>query len=431
MEDTLLFDALIILFLTACSAFFSGSETALTAVSRARMYHLISEGNRRAKLVMDLREKKELLIGTILLGNTLVNILSSAIATTVFIALFGDHWGPIYAAASMTVLILICGEVLPKTLAFERAEGFALAVAPMVNFLIKALLPITLTLKWVVDHLIKLLHLQKTKGGPNQFSGFDMLRGSIEMQAQEGSIVKQDLDMLSGILDLQEVPLEDIMIHRTQVELLSLDQPIESLVDHAIQSGHSRLPLYEGNPTNIVGVLHVKNLLRALRDHEALDSGALRALAHDPWFVPATTTLHEQLLAFRAQKQHFAFVVDEYGAWLGIVTLEDILEEIVGDIDDEHDHDANPDIVPQTDGSWLVTGSVTIRELNRALDWDLPDDDASTIAGLVIHEAGRIPQLGEIFMLPNAIRAKVRAKKGSQITQLRVHPPAPEATPKA
>ena len=420
METALLLSLPAIVVLLALSGLFSGSETALTAASPARIHLLERRGNKRARLVGRLIADNERLIGAILLGNNFVNILASALATSVLIGLVGDA-GVAYATVIMTALVLIFAEVLPKTYAIGRADRTALMVAPVVRFLVVVLSPITKAVQVVVRAMLRVLGAD-VREGRALLSASDELRGVIELQGRDGEIVKHERDMLASILDLAEVEVSEIMVHRKTMEMIEADQPPSRIVDQVLASSHTRLPLWRGEPENIIGILHAKDLLRATQAHSGdIDKLNIAALAAKPWFVPETTTLRTQLNAFLRQHTHFALVVDEYGALMGLVTLEDILEEIVGEISDEFD-------VPvtgtrrQPDGSYLVKGTVTIRDLNRQFDWRLPDDEAATIAGLVIHEARVIPETGQTFTFHD-FKFEVLRRHRNQITMLKITPP--------
>ena len=415
--STLTLDLLILFFLLLCSAFFSGSETALTAVSRARMFALMKEGARRAKLVMDLREKKDVLISTLLLGNTFVNIAAASLATVVGVHLAGEEYGAVYATVLTTLMVLIFSEVLPKTVAIHHSERFSLAIAPLLKGIITLLWPITWLVQRVVRGVLRLfgVNLENVK---SMMSATEAIRGAIAMHHHEGEVEKDDRDMLGSILDLSDYTISDIMIHRSQVESIDIGLDPETVIAQAIASNHSRIPLWKDNPENIVGVLHFKDLLRLVRAQKiGITREMIRRIAHKPWFVPETTTLDDQLDAFRRERKHFACVVDEYGAWLGVVTLEDIIEEIVGEIDDEHDPLAIAEIMPFGERAFKVAGTVTIRDINRQLDWDLPDENAATVAGLVLHEARVIPDVHAVFEF-FGYRFTIVEKRVNQITQL-------------
>ena len=419
--STTTIEILVILLLMLLSAFFSGSETALTAVNRARMFALMQDGVRRAKLVIALREEKELLISTLLLGNTFVNIAAASLATIVGIRLAGAEYGPIYATIAITLLVLIFSEVLPKTIAIHHAERFSLLVAPVVNLVFRILSPLTWIVQKIVRGVLSIfgVDLSNVQG---LVTATDSLRGTIEMHHHEGEMVKQDRDMLGSILDLNERVLTEIMIHRSQVESIDIGLDPENIIAAAIASNHSRIPLWKDHQENIIGVLHFKDLLRLVRAQKiGVTREMIRRIAQKPWFVPETTKLDDQLAAFQNQRRHFACVVDEYGAWLGIVTLEDIIEEIVGEIDDEHDPLSIAEVMPYGEHAFRVAGTVTVRDINRQLDWDLPDNRAATVAGLVLHQARVIPDVGAVFEF-FGYRFTIAEKRANQITQLLIEP---------
>jgi Mg2+/Co2+ transporter CorB len=409
----------VVLFCLLLSAFFAGSETALTASSRASMARLEKQGNKRAAIVNRLLESRERLIGALLLGNNAVNIAASALATGILLVWFGKA-GVFYATVGMTTVIVIFSEVLPKTAAFNAPDRLALLAARPMQVVVKLLGPVLMGIEALVRWLLRFVGMHV--GDDQQvLSAREELRGAVDLFHREGGVEKLDRDMFGGVLDLRELALSDVMVHRTNMISLNADEPAEELVDAVIASPVTRLPLWRGNPENIVGVLHVKDLLRALH---ALDGDAskvdINALMTPPWFVPDTRLVSEQLKAFRRRKTPFALVVDEYGEVEGLVTLEDILEEIVGDITDEHDVTV-PGVRRQPDGSVNVDGAVSIRDLNRVMDWNLPDEEATTIAGLVIHEARSIPEVGQSFTF-HGFRFRVLRRARNRITALRIQP---------
>ena len=406
-----------ILGLLVVSAFFSGSETALTAASRAKMHALEQDGNRRARTVNYLLQIRERFIGAILLGNSLANIAASALATSLFLTLFGER-GVAYATVVMTVLVVLFAEVLPKTYAIINADRMALFVAPLVRFIVALLAPVTATMQWIVRHTLRLFGAN-VSDEIEVLSAHEEIRGAIELHHKEGGVRKLDRDMLGGVLDLRELTVSDITVHRTNMDAIDADLPPEQIVDTALKSSHTRLRLWRGEREEIIGVLHAKTLLKALREAKGdLSKIDVMSLATEPWFVPDTTTLKDQLAAFRKRKAHFAIVVDEYGEVMGLVTLEDIIEEIVGDITDETDIGASL-ARPQPDGSLLVDGSAPIRDVNRLMEWDIPDEEATTIAGLVIHEAQTIPNPGQAFTF-HGFRFEVLRRQKNRITALKV-----------
>ncbi|WP_375200944.1 HlyC/CorC family transporter [Hyphococcus sp.] len=410
-----------IIFLLFLSAFFSGSETALTATSKARMHKLEGDGNLNARRVNLLIKDRERLIGAILLGNNLVNILASVIAASVFNQLFGASLiATGLATATMTVLVLVFAEVTPKTAAITRPDTVAMLVAPVMRWIVYILAPITWLVQMVVRGVFHVFGLDISKDSA-VFSAEEEIRGTIDLHHSEGRVDKEARDLIRGALDLNEIRTEEIMIHRKSIEMLDIDMAKDALIRQALKSAHTRLPLYRENPDNIIGILHAKDLLRALWDAEgAADAIDFEALAREPYFAPETTTLQEQLDAFKVKQEHFALIVDEYGALMGLVTLEDILEEIVGEIEDEYDSPVQG-VRPQGDGSLTVDGDVTLRDLNRAMDWNLPDEEAVTVAGLVIHEAQSIPDVGQTFSF-YGFRFKILRRRRNQITALKITP---------
>ena len=419
MTKDILIDAAIIVCLLVVSAFFSGSETSLTATSRARMHELERRGNWRAGIVQQLTSMRERLIGTVLLGNNVVNIAASALATSVLLEIFGDA-GVLYATIGMTLLVLIFGEVLPKTYAIINADRVALLVAPLVRMLVTVFGPIVMTVEYVVKHTLRLFGADISKA--NQvLSAHVELRGAIALHHREGSVVKKDRDMLGGILDLQDLTVSDVMVHRTKIVTLERTDPPESIIDGVLKSGHTRIPIWKDSPENIIGILHAKDLLKELQKNRGDASRIdLDEIISPPWFVPDTRPVADQLNAFLRRKMHFALVVDEYGEVMGLVTLEDIIEEIVGDISDEHDVVVRG-VRPEPGGSYVVDGVVPVRDLNRLNDWHLPDDEVTTVAGLVIHEAQMIPETGQTFTF-HGFRFEVLRKRRHQITALRITP---------
>ena len=380
METEILLTLGAIAVLLLCSAFFSGSETSLTAVSRPRMHTLEQQGDHRAKLVNHLFARKERLIGAILLGNNLVNIMASALATSVLIGFFGEA-GVAYATVGMTFLVLIFAEVLPKTYAIHNADRMALVVAPVMKPIVTLFSPVTRGVELIVRATLRMFGVT-TLGGLSDEQSEEELRGVIDLHEGKSEEIQHERQMLRSILDLADVWVEEIMTHRSSVITINADDPPAKIVEQILASPYTRFPLWRDDSDNIIGVLHAKALLRAVQavggQLEKLD---VTAIAAEPWFIPETTDLLSQLHEFRGRHKHFAIVVDEYGELLGIVTLEDILEEIVGEIEDEHDVEVEG-VAAQADGSSVVDGNVTLRDLNRMFEWRLPDDEASTLAGL-------------------------------------------------
>jgi len=412
-----LIQTILIFVLLLFSAFFSGSETAMTAASLPRMNELARLGNTRADSVNRLRENKERLIGSILLGNNLVNILASALATSLFIGWFGDT-GVVYATLVMTFLVLIFAEVLPKTYAINYADDSALTVAPVLRFFVLLFSPVSHAIQAIVSQTLRLFGI-RIDDTLNVGMSEEELRGVISLHHGEEQEIHDERQMLHSVLDLGDMEVSEIMTHRSAVVMVDAAKSSQVLVRQILASPYTRLPVFEGNRDNIIGVIHAKDLLRAVQRAKGdIDQVDVRKIATSPWFVPESTSLLDQLRAFRGRREHFAMVVDEYGSLMGIVTLEDILEEIVGDIADEHDQTVTG-IRPAEGGSYIVAGDVTIRDLNRELDWDLPDDEASTVAGLVMYEARRIPEAKQVFAF-HGYRFEILRRKNNRIMSIRV-----------
>lgn len=410
-----------IVLLLVLSGFFSGSETALTAVSRGRMFQLEREGSHAAANVNALTSNRERLIGALLLGNTFINILASALATSLFEQTVGKHAVPI-AAAVMTLVVLVFAEVLPKTLAIARTDQFALAVAGLLRIVVSVLAPIVSTVQFVVWRLLHLFGLKDKEVDP-VVAPHEEIRGTVDLHHMEGAMEREHRDMIGGVLDLHDLKIGDIMTHRKNILSVDASLPAREIFDAVLATEHERIPVWRDQPENIVGILQTKDAVRAVAhaggSFENID---FMPLISEPWFVPDTTTLEDQLRAFRHRHFHFAVVVDEYGALQGIVTLEDIVDEIFGDIPDADEERDHTGIKHQPDGSYIIDGAMPVRELNRALDWNLPDEEATTLAGFIIHEARTIPDIGQRFAF-YGFQFEIQRRQRNQITALRVVPP--------
>ncbi|MET0337723.1 MAG: HlyC/CorC family transporter [Caulobacter sp.] len=411
--------------LLAMSGLISAAETSMTAASRGRMHQLEREGDKAAARVNKLNTDQEQMIGAILLSNTVINIGASSLTTSVLAVAFPGPIGALLATAVMTVLIVVFSEILPKTLAIARADDVARAMSIPTIIVVKIFGPVARGAQWIVRQTLKPFGINLSME-TDVLAAHEEIRGAVEYHHSEGLVEGRDRRMLGGVLDLSEMDVSEVMVHRKSMVMLDIDLPARQLVAQALDNAHSRLPLYRGETENIVGVLHAKDLLKAMAEADGgLDRIDIAAIAREPWFIPDTTNLKDQLNAFLKRRSHFALVVDEYGALQGLVTLEDILEEIVGEIDDEHD-DAVEGVRRQPDGTVNVDGHVTVRDLNRAMDWDLPESDAVTIAGLVIHEAQTIPEPGQTFIF-HRHRFQILRRQRNQITALRVSPRLDEA----
>lgn len=429
--ETSLFDAAFwitataILVLLVLSGFFSGSETALTAASRGKLRANADKGERAAKRALDLTEDSERLIGSVLLGNNVVNILATSLATALLTKVFGQN-GVAAATLIMTLLVLIFAEVLPKTYAITNPEKVASRVALPIKMVVIVFAPIVSAVQVLVRAVLRMFGVEIDPDS-NVLAVREEIAGALQLGHSEGVVEKEDRDRILGALDLADRAVEEVMVHRSGIEMIDADLPPAEIVQLILDNNHTRLPLYRETQENIVGVLHAKDLLRAM--NKMMDDGVMTAselasfdvvsVAMEPYFIPETTTLDDQMREFLKRKTHFALVVDEYGALQGLITLEDILEEIVGEISDEFDDDEEEQIETTPDGAYLVDGTMTIRDLNRAHDWNLPDDEANTVAGLVIHEAQMIPIEGQVFSF-HGFRFEVVEKEENRIAQVKV-----------
>ncbi|MFT4708362.1 MAG: Mg2+/Co2+ transporter CorB, partial [Ascidiaceihabitans sp.] len=390
----------VILLLLVLSGFFSGSETALTAASRGKLRAQAGKGSVGAQRALTITEDNERLIGSVLLGNNLVNILATSLATGLFLQAFGES-GVVYATLVMTALVLVFAEVLPKTYAIINAESMSAKVSRPIALIIRIFSPIVTAVRYLVRGVLWMFGV-RVDPDSHILAVREEIAGALQLGHSEGVVEKEDRDRILGALDLGERVVEEIMLHRSDIEMVNLGNAPDTILEQCLNSPHSRLPVYQDDPENIIGVIHAKDLLRAMYkeiggsdgDASALKSFDISSVAVLPYFVPETTTLDDQMRQFLRNRSHFALVVDEYGSLQGLITLEDILEEIVGEITDEFDAETEHQVTATGDGEFIVDGGTTIRDLNRANDWNLPDEEANTIAGLVIHEAQMIPTVG-------------------------------------
>ena len=425
LDATFWITAAAILVLLVLSGFFSGSETALTAASRGKLRSAADKGSRGAETALSVTEDNERLIGSILLGNNVVNILATSLATAVLTKLFGQN-GVALATLGMTLLVLIFAEVLPKTYAITNPETVAARVASPIRYVILVFSPVVSAVRLLVRLVLRMFGV-KADPDSNILAVREEIAGALQLGHSEGVVEKEDRDRILGALDLSERFVEEVMLHRSGIQMIDAGLPVPEILAQVLESPHTRLPLYRDDPENVVGVLHAKDLLRAM--HRMLEDGTMdtdemnkfdiMSVAMKPYFIPETTTLDDQMRKFLERKTHFALVVDEYGGLEGLITLEDILEEIVGEIADEFDVAEEDMIKPTADGAYIVDGSMTLRDLNRAHDWNLPDDEANTIAGLVIHEAQMIPVVGQVFSF-HGFRFEVIDKEQNRITSLKI-----------
>ena len=416
-----------IVVLLVLSAFFSGSETALTAASRGKLRTQADRGSKGAATALKVTEDNERLIGAVLFGNNVTNILSASLATSLLTRVVGPS-GVALATLVMTFLVLIFAEVLPKTYAITNPERAASRVAPAIRASIILFTPVVTAVRAFVRVVLALFGVKTDPTSPILALREEIV-GAIALGHSEGAVMKEDRDRLLGALDLGDRTVEEVMRHRSQIEMIDADADPDQIITQCLASPHTRIPAYRGEPENVVGVIHAKDLLRevdrlvrgAKGETASLRDLDVMKIAMKPYFVPETTPLDDQMRQFLRRHTHFALVVDEYGSLRGLITLEDILEEIVGEITDEFDVDAENPLKRTETGDALVEGSMTIRDLNRATDWNLPDDEANTIAGLVIHEAQMIPNEGQVFSF-HGFRFEVVTRRENRITKLKIRP---------
>lgn len=428
LDTTFWITASAILGLLVLSGFFSGSETALTAASRGKLRAKADKGSTGAKRALLITEDNERLIGSVLLGNNLVNILATSLATALFTQAFGES-GVALATLVMTALVLIFAEVLPKTYAITNAEDAASIVARPISLIVRIFAPVVGVVRMLVRGVLRIFGVQ-TDPDSHILAVREEIAGALNLGHSEGLVEKEDRDRILGALDLAERTVEEIMLHRSGIEMIDADSDPQAILTQCLESSHTRLPVFKGDPENIIGVVHAKDLLRVMyrllqeaegNAFQALSGFAIREVAMPPYFVPETTSLDDQMRQFLRRRTHFALVVEEYGALQGLITLEDILEEIVGEITDEFDQETAPQVMRGEDGMYDIDGAMTIRDLNRATDWNLPDEEANTVAGLVIHEAQMIPSLGMVFSF-HGFQFVVAGRENNRLTHLKIAP---------
>ncbi len=413
--------ALTLLVLILLSGFFSGSETALMALNRYRMRHLAKSGHRGAKLCMRLLERPDRLIGLILLGNNVVNLSASSLATIMALRVFGQA-GPAIATGLLILVVLIFAEVAPKTLAARHPERMAYPAAYIYTPLLKVMYPIVWVTNLLAQGVLRALGLGGAHG-PSDSLDSDELRSLV---SESGLLIpERHQRMLVNILDLEKISVDDIMVPRNEIVGIDLNQDWETVLDQIGSSQHGRVPLFRDDIGNVVGVLNLRRLaavaLRGELDREQLDQ-----FIREPYFVPEGTSLTRQLLNFQNHKRRLGLVVDEYGDLLGLVTLEDILEEIVGEFTTVR-LTASRDIHPQSDGTLIIDGGTHVRDLNRVLDWDLPTDGPRTLNGLILEHLEIIPESGTTFLLRNH-PVEILQTKDNAVRSVKVHPPISQGT---
>ncbi|KJV69614.1 HlyC/CorC family transporter [Candidatus Neoehrlichia procyonis] len=419
MDYLLLSLILTVFILLLFSAMFSAAETSLTSISISRINKLALQGNKKAAIVNSLHQKKKLVISTVLAGNTIVNIASSSLATAIFMKCFGPE-GILASTITMTFLILLLSEALPKTYAIQNPEKVALLIAAPVMYCVFILSPLTTLIQYFVDVVLKIFRMHKDA---EIISAADAMRNLILLHSTKGTMLKQDLDMLSSILDLAETEISQVMTHRKNLSALNIDTNVNDFIKQILKCHHSRIPIWKDREDIIIGILHVKDVVSLIREkNDSITQDDIYKIMTKPWFIPDTTLLSVQLHNFRKNRKHFALVIDEYGALQGIVTLEDILEEIVGDISDEHDITTENLIKSISENVYHISGEMPIRDINRQLRWNLPDEEASTLAGLIVYKIERIPEEGEKFQLYGFFFT-ILTKHGNVISVIQVEIP--------
>ena len=408
--------------LIVLSAFFSSSETGLISLNRYRLRHLVDQGHSGARRAEHLLRRPDRLIGVILLGNNFVNILASAVATIIALRLIGEA-GIAVATGLLTLVILVFAEVTPKTLAALHPERVAFPASYVLGPLLRALYPLV----WVVNVVANTL-LRGLGVSPRNHQGQALTREELRTVVNEADamIPRRHQRMLLSILDLEQATVEDIMVPRNEMATLDLEDDWPAVVETIVRSQHTRLPVFSGGSENVVGILHLRQVIHRLGSGD-FSREDLEAVMREPYFVPESTPLHTQLLNFQRERRRIGLVVDEYGDIRGLVTLEDILEEIVGEFTTDPAQSMR-DVHPQEDGSYLVDGGAPVRELNRVLQWELPTDGPKTLNGLILEYMETIPEPGTSFRLSGYPMEVVQVSVNT-VRTVRVLPELKTSTP--
>ena len=388
-----------IIILIMLSAFFSSAETALTGTSRPLIHQLAKRGEKKAIRLLSMLDKQTSILATLLLSNNAVNVVATSLATALSIQWWGSESGVVIASIGMTIVLIIFAEIIPKSLAASRPHRWALIISPVVLFLSRVLYPLTFLFSNLHNIISSILGFEKEETtGKNEVESGEELLGVIDIHGQNPENREEHV-MLRSILELEAISVEDVMTHRSEVNMFNINDSIEDIINFGVHREHTRLPFNADNPENIIGVIHAKSVLSHLATHDTnlMSRKALIQLSKPPWFIPTTSNLQDQLLAFRRRREHVAIIIDEYSSFVGIVTLEDILEEIVVSIDDEHDSPL-PGVQYLGDGSYIIDGRVTLRDISRELGWGIDCEEASTIAGYLLHKAGIIPKPHQVFV---------------------------------
>ena len=410
---TSIFLLILLIILVILSGFLSGSETAITATSKARILYKKKKGSKRAGYVLELLDKKDNVISTLLLSNNLVNILASSLATAFFYDLFGVE-GIFYATLIMTVVIVIFAEVLPKTYAINRPNRTALLISPIIYYLNKILFIFV----FVINLIVRLIFRKNENDiKNNDLQSEEELKGVIDLYKTSNPDYEQEKDMLQSILQLNDITVEEIFTHRKNIYSIDSSLNTNEIINKINNSRYTRIPFWKDNPENIIGLLNVRTLNIDLKNHNESKEIIFDKISN-PWFIPETTNLLEQLVEFKKRKEHLAFVVDEFGELLGLITLEDIIEEIVGEIVDEIDVPEN-DFKLNNYGKVIINGEKNIRDLYKSFDLDPPEIESSTIAGYILDMSKKIPSYGETFK-DNFFNYKVLSHSKKQISKVEI-----------
>jgi Mg2+/Co2+ transporter CorB len=410
----MLVDCILFFIFLMLMSFFSATETALTYSSKPKLHQMSKSGDLKAAIILKLHNKLGLVIGVILTCATLLSAIVVATGSKI-LSHFNNPFLDTFAPIMVGTIILIYAEVMPKMLILQNPTSFLLKISKVLNFLFKLFHPFNLIIQHISRFTLRIFGFKIQEKSITQDK--DELRGVIDLHSAPDQDTVQEKAMLKSILDLGSVQVNEIMVHRQNVFTVNANLSNAEIIQQVLASPFTRIPLWKDNPDNIVGILHTKALLRVKQNIQD-DQLDILSICHQPWFIHENRDLLEQLQAFREKREHFAIVVDEYGTLMGIVTLEDILEEIVGDIMDEHDV-LTGGIRPQEDGSYLIFGNMTIRDVNRQLDLSLPDDQASTIAGLLLYKFRMIPKVGQVFHL-DGVLFEILRKQNNQVTLVRM-----------
>lgn len=402
------------------AGFVSGSETAITGASKAHLYHLAKKGDVKAKKVIALQEKMTTTIGTILVVNQMV-VYFIPIITTLFAVKYLTVAETTIMQAITAILLVIYAEIFPKMLAIQFTSKYALFIAPFVSGVVVILNPIISILEYCAKLTLRIIGIKIGSGNFVNKSD-EELRGAIEMHSSGGDEEElQKKGMLKSILDLEDISVNHIMVHRKNLRTIDASLPIEKIAEELMNCQFSRIPLWKDNPENIIGILKTKTFFRAMQINKGkFDNIKISNLMSVPWFIPETTHLLDQLNNFQKKREHFAVVVDEYGDLMGCITLEDILEEIVGDIGDEYDTVATG-MKMQPDGCVVIEGSTPIRDINRQFDWHIPEEETATIAGYIMHELRKIPDIGQVYVLSD-YKVEILRRQRNQIGLVKISP---------